>query len=156
MCVCCTWLTCSRRAGCQPKPHHFTSPLSALHHCQEDCLSTSKKHTGCTAGSSATGVVLCSVCMSGHLFHVCKALSDQSCLLTVPVSIARDTCSRKAGCKHHNSDIRSAPKDSNCIRIRNKFSQILFLLGFANTVYYFLFLKNQLGFSWSAECGLSP
>lgn len=40
--VCCTWLTCSRRAGCQQKPHHFASPLSALHRCQEDCLSTSK------------------------------------------------------------------------------------------------------------------
>lgn len=103
VCVCCTWLTCSRRAGCQQKPHHFTSPLSTLHHCQEDCLSTSKTHTGCTAGSSATEVVLCFVCMSGHLFHVCKALSDQLCLLTVPASIAWNTCSRRAGCEHHYS-----------------------------------------------------
>lgn len=79
-----------------------------------------KTHTGCTAGSSATEVVLCFVCMSGHLFHVCKALSDQSCLLTVPASIAWNTCSRRASCKHHNSGTQSALKDSNSLRIRNK------------------------------------
>lgn len=44
VCICCTWLTCSRRAGCQQKPHHFTSPLSASHPCQEDCLSALKTH----------------------------------------------------------------------------------------------------------------
>lgn len=56
VCVRCTWLTCSRRAGCQQKPHHFTSPLSDSHPCQEDCLSGLKTHTECTAGSSVTEV----------------------------------------------------------------------------------------------------
>lgn len=56
VCVRCTWLTCSRRAGCQQKPHHFTSPLSDSHPCQEDCFSGLKTHTGCTAGSSVTKV----------------------------------------------------------------------------------------------------
>lgn len=40
VCVYSTWFTCSRRAGCQLQPHHFTSSQSDLYHCQKDGMST--------------------------------------------------------------------------------------------------------------------
>lgn len=84
VCVYSTWLTCSRRAGCQQQPHHFTSTLSDPHHCQEDCMSASKyTDTGCTARSLLVEVrvygLVCMVCACGAICSISLKLYLTSC-----------------------------------------------------------------------------
>ncbi|KAI4810840.1 hypothetical protein KUCAC02_013768, partial [Chaenocephalus aceratus] len=54
VCVYSTWFTCSRRAGCQQQPRHFTFTLLDPNRCQEVRTSTIRcTDTGRTAGSSS-------------------------------------------------------------------------------------------------------
>lgn len=84
VCVYSTWLTCSRRAGCQQQSHHFTSTLSDPHHCQEDCMSASKyTDTGCTAKSLLVEVrvygFVSMVCACGAICSISLKLYLTSC-----------------------------------------------------------------------------
>lgn len=90
VCVYSTWLTCSRRAGSQQQPRHFTSTLSDPHHCQEDCKSASEfPDAGCTARSLSVEVgVYGFVRMWSNLFHLSQALSDQLRVLTLPAFVS--------------------------------------------------------------------
>lgn len=42
------------------------------------------------------------------MFHLSQVLSDQLCVLTLPVPVSWSTCSRRAGCQQENSHITSA------------------------------------------------
>lgn len=90
VCTYSTWLTCSRRAGSQQQPRHFTSTLSDPHHCQEDCKSASEfPDGGRTARSLPVEVGVCGfVCMWSNLFHPSQARSDQLCVLTLPAFVS--------------------------------------------------------------------
>lgn len=60
-----------------------------------------------------------------HLFHCFHALSDQSCMLTLPAFISWSTCSSRAGC--HISSVRpktgwETETSSRCCSVRQVFA----------------------------------
>lgn len=108
VCVYSTWFTCSRRAGCQQQPRHFTFTLLDPNRCQEVRTSTIRcTDTGRTAGSSSVEGGACRFgcmwCMCNNLFHQFQALSDQLCVLTLPAFIFWSTCSRRGGYRRRGS-----------------------------------------------------
>lgn len=113
VCVYSTWLTCSRRAGCQQWPHHFTSTQSDTHHCQEDYVSTSQIHTqrlGSQLVIYSWSLCVCLfVCMNSHSFHFSKlCLTSCACWLYLHPSpglpaLGEQTASRRTVTQHQLS-----------------------------------------------------